>query len=379
MERNLFLIGNGFDIAHGLKTRYLDLLLWLYENDNETLKKFNKLLLRNFMRRNGYEYEDGCRYKSAINNVDLRIRNIDISSVECTKEYGVLKESCNYPDSNEPLILYALWESLEEYMYYFFLDEEVAEVQMERECLREVLESEEYGPVIESDIDIFDRPAQDLYDNLTYLAEQFKSDLLEWVYDVNSTISSLEDGIFYYEDENDGFGSKTIDLLPDNFFGEDDLVINFNYSSTVERLYSKKVLHIHGEDCPNNPPIMGHTKDVSEMYVYDERELVLVEEFYKDFDSILESHDDFFELIDQNKIKKVIVLGLGYNYTDYPYFDKISSLVLDAEWILYYFSEEDLDKAKNYAYRLKLQKIKYISIKENTPYTNMRRYQLDEE
>ncbi len=66
MEQNSFLIGNGFDIAHGLKTRYLDLMLWLYENDEETLKEFNKLLLRNFMRKNGYDFENDWRYKRLV-------------------------------------------------------------------------------------------------------------------------------------------------------------------------------------------------------------------------------------------------------------------------------------------------------------------------
>ena len=30
---NLLIIGNGFDLAHGLKTHYTDFLQWAYEND----------------------------------------------------------------------------------------------------------------------------------------------------------------------------------------------------------------------------------------------------------------------------------------------------------------------------------------------------------
>lgn len=51
MGKRLFLIGNGFDLAHKLPTRYLDLLKWLYKNDNDTFMKLNKLLLRNFLKK----------------------------------------------------------------------------------------------------------------------------------------------------------------------------------------------------------------------------------------------------------------------------------------------------------------------------------------
>lgn len=51
MGKRLFLIGNGFDLAHKLPTRYLDLLKWLYKNDNDTFMKLNELLLRNFLKK----------------------------------------------------------------------------------------------------------------------------------------------------------------------------------------------------------------------------------------------------------------------------------------------------------------------------------------
>ena len=51
MGKRLFLIGNGFDLAHKLPTRYLDSLKWLYKNDNDTFMKLNKLLLRNFLKK----------------------------------------------------------------------------------------------------------------------------------------------------------------------------------------------------------------------------------------------------------------------------------------------------------------------------------------
>lgn len=367
MDEKLFLIGNGFDIAHGFETSYLHLMSWMNNNDFNTFFDFNTLLLRNFLTQNGYMFEDECsRYKRPRNDIDLRIKCMDISYVESTKEYKLLeKHFC------EPLILYALWESLEENMHYVFLDEEFAEARMERESLRETLEDEEYGQVIEADIDVFHRPAQNNFDKLAGLADRFECNLLQWVGVINETICSMEDLIYSYQNEN---GSKTINLLEDDFFCKGDYIINFNYSETIEQLYSKEVCHIHGKDSLSDSPIMGHTNDYYDMYRNDDREIVLVEKFYKDFDSILISHADYFNKI--KNVDEIVVLGLGYRNTDYPYFEKINSIIPMVKWSLYYFSDDDYKRAQEYVEKLNLknQNVKYISLKTETPYTKIIRY-----
>lgn len=222
MNKKLFLIGNGFDIAHGFKTRYLDLMSWIYENDRDTIIDFNKLLLRNFMARNGYFYEDDWRYKRPTNAIDSRIENMNVSWVKSTIEYKFLKEDF---EDYEALFLYALWESLEENMHYVFLDEEYSDAITERQSLIETLEAEEFGQVIDADIDIIYRPAQEHYNKLTRLADFFKEDLLQWVYNVNEAIYLMEDYITFYEAED---CRNTINMLEDDFFGDDDYIINFN-------------------------------------------------------------------------------------------------------------------------------------------------------
>lgn len=369
-NKKLFLIGNGFDIAHGFKTSYLNLMSWMYENYKTTFIDFSKLLLRNFLNRNGYYYEDDWRYRRPENHIDIRIKRMDVSWVENTIEYKFLAENFD-----EPLILYALWESLEENMYYFFLDKELEEIEMERNGLLETLIAEEYGQVIEEDIEALDRPAQDRFNKLTYLADEFKGALLQWVDDVDSEIYTVEDRVCYYEDKN---GNQSLNMLPDDFFGENDYIINFNYSRTIEELYSKKVCHIHGKSDLSNPPIMGHTKVFADLYRYDYKELILVEEFYKDFDSIIESYSEYFKkMID---VEEVVVLGLGYNHTDYPYFEKINSIIPSAKWILYYYSDEDYKKARKYVETLNIisENVEYISLKRNTPYTKVVRYNLED-
>lgn len=328
MGKRLFLIGNGFDLAHKLPTRYLDLLKWLYKNDNDTFMNLNKLLLRNFLKRNGYFYEDEYWYKRPKNEIDIKIDELyleenkaRLKNIEKSTEYNILNDHFD-----DPLILYFIWSSLEDYLYLVFLDEESEGIDMERESIRQILKDEEYGQVTEDDINYVDRPEQANYDHLTHLAKNFKYDLLNWVDTVNDEIPWIDD-IIYYENEH---GKMKIMLLPDNYFKNDDYIINFNYSNTIEKLYSMgNVFHIHGQDYYDNPPIMGHTKNILEMNEYDDRKLVLVEEFYKDFDLIIESNNDYFSKI--NDVNEIVVLGMGYTETDKIYFKKINKILPNAK------------------------------------------------
>ena len=154
MGKRLFLIGNGFDLAHKLPTRYLDLLKWLYKNDNDTFMNLNKLLLRNFLKQNGYFYEDVYWYERPKNEIDIKIDELyleenkeKLKNIEKSTEYNILNDVFD-----NPLILYFIWSSLEDYLYLVFLDEESESIDMERESIRQILEDEEYGQVTEDDI-----------------------------------------------------------------------------------------------------------------------------------------------------------------------------------------------------------------------------------
>lgn len=365
MIKKLYLIGNGFDLAHGLKTRYLDFMVWLHKNDRYTFINISKLMLDNFLSKNGYLFENDFRYRRPENKMDIMINTIDLGEIINTEEYKLL-DSC----FEEPLMLYIMWDSLEEYIYYLFLDEQLAQAENERQNLIEVLKNEEYGEVIDEDIDVLFRPAQERFERLANLSRDFNEDLFQWVGDVNSSISYIKNSIEFYEAGLDN--NTVISMLPDDFFGDDNYIITFNYSDTIEKLYSKEVCHIHGKYSRSNAPIMGHTKDISDIFLYYGKESILVKEFYKDYYSIIESYAEYYNKIKGNeKIDEIIVLGLGYNYTDFPYFEKISQLLPDVKWLLYYYSDSDYEKAENYVKKLNLSRenITYASIKEKSPYT----------
>ena len=361
MGKRLFLIGNGFDLAHKLPTRYLDLLKWLYENDKSTFNNLNKLLLGNYDKK-----RDSRRYKESLSKIEDSIQGID-EDTEKEKGFKILKSF------EDPYALYAIWQSLEDYLYLVFLDEEIENAFLERESIRQTLEDEEYGQVTEEDIDVIYRPEQEHLDKLTKLAENFKYDLEHWVDTVNDKIPWIYD-IMENKNEHE---KKKLALLPDNYFTEDDYIINFNYSNTIEKLYlMDNVFHIHGKDDYYNPPIMGHTDSISQMGIYDERTLVLVDDFYKDFNSIIESNNDYFSKI--NNVGEIVVLGMGYTETDEIYFKKINKMLPTVKWKLYYYSDEDLRKAKGYVDDIGIESYDYISLKEDSPYTNIVRYDLDD-
>ena len=48
----------------------------------------------------------------------------------------------------------------------------------------------------------------------------------------------------------------------------------------------------------------------------------------------------------------------------------------NAKWKLYYYSNEDLKKAEGYVYDIGIESYDYISLKEDSPYTNIVRYDL---
>ena len=69
---------------------------------------------------------------------------------------------------------------------------------------------------------------------------------------------------------------------------------------------------------------------------------------------------------------------MGYTETDEIYFKKINKMLPTAKWKLYYYSDEDLRKAKRYVDDIGIESYDYISLQEDSPYTNIVRYDLDD-
>lgn len=152
---------------------------------------------------------------------------------------------------------------------------------------------------------------------------------------------------------------ETIDInkqpcFKKSLFREDDLILTFNYTNTLEKLYGHKkdrICHIHGNvESQTDRLIIGHGNKKHIEYVKNDLvkaeaeladgkisvykcELNYLKNTYKDTAVIINAHKEFFNRI--SKCDEVIIIGLSLSKADRPYIQKMIDLGLD-RFILYY-------------------------------------------
>ncbi len=156
---------------------------------------------------------------------------------------------------------------------------------------------------------------------------------------------------------------------PDNFF------FTFNYTNTLEEVYSvpkDKIIHIHGDaEDPQSTIEVGHNHD----YNKDRDDVldILLEKVpadggdscdmivemlnlsIKPIDMIIARNDDFFKDLSKKGIEKIIVQGHGYGEIDWPYFETIRDACPNAQWELTWFTPKDEINAQKIDKRLGLK------------------------
>ena len=148
-------------------------------------------------------------------------------------------------------------------------------------------------------------------------------------------------------------------------FNEDDLhFFTFNYTKTLQKLYGiKKVIHIHNR--VGQKLIFGHEKD-DEIGLYqnlnfDEGPFIsssfldeMILSFRKDTNSPLKKYNEFFKKLNSS-IDKVYSYGFSYGKVDSVYIKKIiASISPNATW--YFTQFESNDTATLRIKKIKLRK-----------------------
>jgi len=260
----VILIGNGFDLAHGLNTSYKDFIDDFWNKKTYKLKKTLDKRSRGirsdellFQTASGLNYKDN---EIKIDLVDfgpfLQIRNISQGSSGYDEFYYFIsqfriKENENNLHFNN-LFLRKItdkkqlkyWVDIEE-EYYLALNE----------CLQG------------SYIDGIERLNSEFSIMKTFLENYLKEQMSKKI----DKITQIEQNI------NSSISLENIIKQPDfkNLYAT--LYLNFNYTST-ENLYIQdknldKVIHIHGElDNSDNPVIFGYGDDIDEKYKLIERQ-----------------------------------------------------------------------------------------------------------
>lgn len=301
----LYVIGNGFDRAHDLKTSYWDFRCYLERYAEEFLAEFEKLY-------GHYPYDPNDYHVS------------DDRQKEALKRHNDALYNC-------------LWKSFELSLG------NPSEGEFETICdsVIDEMSDLESGPI----------GIEDTLRN--YFEEQFKfvinlqNYLLRWAKQIRLNKATVK---------------------KDEIQGSKNLFLSFNYTPTLERVYGvpqSNICHIHGGVPPycNVAPVIGHgNKNAIQQWVkwkqenddlFDEggaSKCEAIANFYqrtlKDTDKYLSLNCGFFQKI--KDIEEVVVIGHSLGEVDLPYFQKIVELAReDIPWTVVYHSESEKDDMEN--------------------------------
>ncbi len=312
----LILIGNGFDLAHGLKTRYSDFILWyLNKAINSLIEKRiykDKLLELSFLR--NYRFES----------------SIKLDSINKFKEF-LSGYSINY-----------------KYKFQFFKDIILAD----KDYGWVDIESEYYSALIkifkkleaknlDKDPDT-DKELQDLNTCFDLIKEELKEYLLTIDSDqkIDKEISEQFSNIL-----------RPLSSAEDIADRRQMLFLNFNYTSTVE-LYIKNSLnncqinYIHGKlNDENNPIIFGYGDEMDTYYSKIER--LNDNNFLNHFKSFgyfkTNNYQNFSGFIDSEKFA-VYIMGHSCGLSDRILLNSIFEHPNCMSIKIYYYQKDD---AKN--------------------------------
>ncbi|MDD6645072.1 MAG: bacteriophage abortive infection AbiH family protein [Oscillospiraceae bacterium] len=297
----LYIVGNGFDVAHKLKTSY-----WFFR---KYLKKYAEDFYVKLEENYGYsqidvdDYYIGKNPQKAINAQDKFVYDSFWKTIE--EELGNVNEAS----------MLSFSESIVSNLY---------------------LESGLIG-------------IQDTLDYYWQEQYSFIKELQEYVYKWAKQIRLNK-------------CSPMCEELIDN---KEDLFLTFNYTNTLEKIYnipSSNILHIHGGLPPycSNKPILGHgnynaierckAKIEKAERIFDEATVSIytaIAQFYRDTlkntTEILFNNRGFFQNF--SNIDKVRIIGHSLGTVDFPYFHKtLQSVKDDTEWYIYYYAEEEREE-----------------------------------
>ncbi len=187
-----------------------------------------------------------------------------------------------------------------------------------------------------------------IVDTLTY---HFRSQF-NYIEDLTEHLKSWIEGI---NSNIEDYSVKTSSISPSN----NDLFINFNYTTTLEDLYGiaeEQIIHIHG--CANSYEdlVLGHSNvdkvnhfinlrnemenkfDEQSSPIYD----ALANYCDKTFKDVSLYIDDLYKF-DYSSVNRINVIGHSLGDVDMPYFNRVNELTIaDTEWYIYYFNPDEI-------------------------------------
>jgi hypothetical protein len=241
----IYLIGNGFDLAHGFKTKYSDFLLWFV---NKTVKSYHAS--------HSNIYDDDL---VTFNSYGYHIKEFDSlnSFKECLSNQRITFTGKNVFFNNLLRQSYdSNWVDIE-YEYY-----------------RELLAI--YKRVEKNNISVIDG-AEKMVREINNCFDLIKDQLVEYLQTINTEAHNIQIEL------------RFLDELKNNPYDE-VLFLVFNYTNTIEsyiksqKIDNGQVIYIHGQLSKiENPIIFGYGDEMDDYY--SKIESLNMNEFLKNFKS----------------------------------------------------------------------------------------------
>lgn len=195
-----------------------------------------------------------------------------------------------------------------------------------------------------------------------------------------SDLSNLDEYVQQWVSEIDLHVTKAINDFK-SLIDETSVIITFNYTLTLEEIYkisSTRIMHLHGS--VKDQPIMGHGADTDGLCdnflssSYEDPD-PLVEQFMTTFRQLFNNFylsstknvEEFkknlknFILSQPTRIERILVFGHSLGKPDRPYFEEILRLLPMAVWVIFYYTEQDLESMKAGLRNLDLKKCQFLS------------------
>lgn len=299
---SLFIIGNGFDLAHGLPTKYSNFRSFLekeYEADEDIILFPPEITMGN----HGEEDPNSAEVASLVTHLLLNA--------------NVGKDWCDFEEKLGQLDYDEFYDHIED----FSSDEEenffITAYKME-----DVTSS--------------------LLKSIPYIQELFR----EWIDTILINPKLLQRQPF-----------KSL-CVP-----EKDAFLNFNYTLTLEKLYNcKNVCHIHGKQ--GQSILVGHGDDTDEAGCFDNTQFPgaicnltdVKRALRKDTNNALQNNHKFFESL--STVDKIYSIGFSFNSVDMVYIQEICRQI-DSDKVVWTFNNHGLDEKELESIKNSIRKYGY--------------------
>ena len=298
----LFIIGNGFDVAHGYKTKYCYFRYWCKEKLKDA----------------GWSLDEvpNIPFSSIANHGEEIFDERDLIKLLM----WLLSTESTFRDDPE-------WNQFEEYLHDI--------------DLQSVMDENTQFVYADLENDPHDNELSNEQQDMEMYADALRSAILQ----INAIFSRWVEQI-RITDKKISFGEE---IICNAGCGVDktDLFLNFNYTETLEKAYGvpkNQICHIHGSRTAGDNLIIGHGDDSGRNFndrfftvadILDDA----IRSLRKDTNTIINKNKDFWKKISNANITEVYSFGFGYGDVDMDYISTIIRVIPEsATWYLNTYS-----------------------------------------